>query len=90
MIFANDHLGGVQFDDILIIIFAFAEGVILVDVLHIGISRCSSRIAFRTVSIDVGVAFGIVVILVSLNNLQVLLVIITTAVVVEIVTRRVG
>ena len=76
MVLTDNHLRRVEFYNILIVILAFTQRVVLIDIFHVGINSCGCRIALTVVGIHSRVAFGVRVILITFNDLHVLLIIV--------------
>ena len=90
VVLANLHVGGVKFYQILVVVLSLTEGIVLVDVLDIGVDGCRRGIRLGVVGIHGRVAFGVVVVLVTVVDFHISLVIVCPAVIVEVIGRRVG
>ena len=90
VIFTDDHVGWVKVNHILVVIFGLTERVVFVDVLHIGQGLGGSGVVLFVVGIGGRVALGVVVVLVTIVDFDIVLVVVAAAVVAEIVATGVG
>ena len=65
---SHDHLGGVEVDDVLVITLRLTQGVVIVDVFHIGQSGVAGGVNLSLLLVGRGVAVGAVVFLVALKD----------------------
>ena len=86
---AHHHAVGADGDDVLVVAFGLAQGVVGVEVLVVGQRVCGGRVAFGRIFRGARVAFGVVESLVSVEDRHFELVVVAAAIVVEVVAGRV-
>ena len=89
VVLAHHHLVGRQVNHILVVTLVLAQGVIVVHILHVREVGGGGRIVFGALAVGRGVSVGVVVVFVTLNHLEIQLVIIAAPEIVVVIARRV-
>ena len=85
MVFADLHHVGAKVNHILVVVFAFAECVVAVDVFDVRVRGALGRVALCVVGVGHRVAFGVVVVFVAVVDFYVVLVVVGAAEKTEVV-----
>ena len=90
MVLPYHHRLWPQVYDVLVVVLRLTEGVVAVDVLHVGVGCGAGHIVLVAVAVHGRVTLGVVEELVAVVNLYIVVVVVSRAVVAEVIGRRVG